>query len=146
MEINKLITEELEKFKLFSKYSPEKTLTENEIVLMEQTKTIPQQAYDLMIKGVNGNFGMGTSEKSIIDGINMLKSADDFYAMNDLFKNGKTPYGSFQDMIKGEFEFGKIKDFSDQDDLNKIADKLKKLTVQFNYGKNSYKRNFRLFI
>jgi hypothetical protein len=139
MEINKLITEELEKFKLFSKYSPEKTLTENEIVLMEQTKTIPQQAYELMVKGFGGP---GTNPNYIKDGINMLKSADDFYAMNDLFKKGGTGYNSFDDAIRKEFEFGKIKDFSNQDDLNKIADKLKKLTVQFNYGKNSESKDF----
>jgi len=142
MEINKLITEELEKFKLFSKYSPEKTLTENEIVLMEQTKTIPQQAYELMIKGAKGNFGMGTLEEPIKNGINMLNSADDFYAMNDLFKDKKTGYVSFQDMIKGEFEFGGIKDFSNEDDLREIADKLKELDVPHSYGKNDKPQDF----
>ena len=38
MEINKLIAEELEKFKLFTKYSPEKTLTENENFSSEELK------------------------------------------------------------------------------------------------------------
>jgi hypothetical protein len=139
MNIDKLVFEEIEKFKLFSKYSPKKTLTENEIVLSEQTKTTPQKSYELMISGAKGP---GTNPKKIIDGINQLKNASEFYELNSMFKDKKTGYNSFQDMIRGEFEFIGNERINNGYDLDIIAKKLKELSVPFTYGKKNLYKDF----
>jgi hypothetical protein len=65
MEINKLIAEELEKFKLFSKYSPEKTLTENETL-----SNVTQEQFDVM-----GDIDKKYQEKAIADAIKLTNKA-----------------------------------------------------------------------
>ena len=117
-------------------------LTERQLkVLVEQTtkQTIPLKAYQKMIDGASGS---GTNPKDIVDGINLLNTKDDFYAMNDLFKGGELKkYKSFDQMIRGEFEYGGILGlYTNEQDIKKITKKLKELGVPFNYGpKNLYK-------
>lgn len=117
-------------------------------VLSEQARTaqksIPALAYQKMIDGAAY---WGTDPKDIVDGINMLKSADEFYQMNDMFKDKKTGYKSFDEMIRKEFEYqkgddkAKIAD-SNREDLEKITKKLKSLGVPYNYGSKNYLRDF----
>jgi hypothetical protein len=124
-------------------------LTERQLkVLVEQTtkQTIPQKAYQKMIDGASGS---GTNPEDIVDGINLLNTADEFYAMNDMFKGGQLEkYKSFDQMIRGEFEYGRTLAFpmgifglaTNEPDIKKITKKLKDLGVPFNFGpKNLYK-------
>jgi hypothetical protein len=117
-------------------------LTERQLkVLVEQTtkQTIPQKAYQKMIDGA---WNSGTNPEDIVDGINLLNTKDEFYAMNDLFKLGDFKrYKSFDQMIRGEFEYGGILGlYTNEPDIKKITKKLKELGVPFNYGsKNLYK-------
>jgi peptidoglycan hydrolase-like protein with peptidoglycan-binding domain len=110
-------------------------------VLVEQTtkQTIPQKAYQKMIDGASGS---GTNPRDIVDGINLLNTNDEFYAMNDMFKGGHLKkYKSFDQMIRGEFEYGGILGlYTNEPDIKKITKKLKELGVPFNFGpKNLYK-------
>ena len=117
-------------------------LTERQLkVLVEQTKTqtIPQKAYLEMFHGI---FGRGTNPEWIIDALNLLNTKDEFYALNDLFKLGDfKKYKSFDQMIRGEFEYGGILGlYTNEPDIKKITKKLKELGVPFNFGpKNLYK-------
>ena len=117
-------------------------LTERQLkVLVEQTtkQTIPQKAYQKMIDGA---WNSGTNPEDIVDGINLLNTKDEFYALNDLFKLGDFKrYRSFDQMIRGEFEYGGILGlYTNEPDIKKITKKLKELGVPFNYGpKNLYK-------
>jgi hypothetical protein len=117
-------------------------LTERQLkVLVEQTtkQTIPQKAYQKMIDGA---WNSGTNPEDIVDGINLLNTKDEFYALNDLFKLGDfKKYRSFDQMIRGEFEYGGILGlYTNEPDIKKITKKLKELGVPFNYGsKNLYK-------
>jgi len=124
-------------------------LTERQLkVLVEQTtkQTIPQKAYQKMIDGASGS---GTNPEDIVDGINLLNTKDEFYAMNDMFKGGQLEkYKSFDQMIRGEFEYGSTLAYpmgifglaTNEPDIKKITKKLEKLGVPFNFGpKNLYK-------
>lgn len=117
-------------------------------VLSEQARTIQQSipavAYKKMIDGAAY---WGTDPEDIVDGINMLNSADEFYQMNDMFKDKKTGYRSFDEMIRGEFEYStgddktKVAD-SNREDIEKITKKLKSLGVPYNFGSKNYLEHF----
>jgi hypothetical protein len=100
-------------------------------------------AYRKMIDGASG---WGTDPKDIIDGINMLTSADEFYQMNDKFKDGKTGYKSFDEMIRNEFEYqrgddnNKVAD-SNKEDIKQIIKKLSSWGIKYTLGKsNEYEK------
>ena len=113
-------------------------------VLMEQ-KSVDNvaQAYDLMVQG---SAGTGTSPSKIKKGLNLLKTADDFYKLNDMFKDNKSGYGSFDEMIKGEFELGSILGlgFNNKQDMKDVMNTLKTLKVPFTLGKDKLYKDFAL--
>lgn len=78
---------------------------------------------------VDGSSIMGTEPQKIVDGFNMIKDLKEFNRLLTLFKDKKTGYPTFTEMIRGEFES------DNQDDLNKIIKKLNDLT--FNISKNT---------
>jgi hypothetical protein len=76
------------------------------VVISEQVSELEQRAqnaYKLMIGGASGP---GTNPKKIRAGMDILTTADEFYRMNSLFKDKKTGYKSFDEMIRGELESG----------------------------------------
>jgi hypothetical protein len=126
-------------------------LTESELVRLV-SKVISEQAqtdnisksYDLVIKGAKGNFGrFGTHPRHIIGGLSLLKNGEEFYKLNDMFKDKKTGYGSFDEMIRGEFEYTQEGAADDnRGDLKQITDLLKKWGVKYNYGKENVLEKF----
>lgn len=113
-------------------------LTERQLnFLREQKQDVVQQAYELM---VSGSHGPGTDPDKIVRGIDMLKTKDEFYTLNDMFKDKRTDYDSFDKMIKGEFTFSAP--FDNLDDMKKVTTKLEQLGVPFGYGSKNRYRDF----
>jgi hypothetical protein len=119
-----IITEELGYMKYLLGYQRGVVISEQEIgeapvnpPISKKEKNV-QAAYQLMIDGADGRFGMGTEVQKIIDGINMIKSEDELDRLFTLFKDKKTGYSDFSEMIRGEFES------DNQKDLDKIVSKL----------------------
>lgn len=74
------------------------------VVISEQVSESEQRAknaYQLMIDGASG---WGTNPKKIRAGMDILTTRDEFYRMNSLFKDKKTGYESFDEMIRNELE------------------------------------------
>ena len=127
-------------------------LTESELVCLvskvisEQAQTDSiSKAYQYMIKGAKGESWGGTRPKDIISGLSLIKTPEEFYKLNDTFKDKKTGYGSFDEMIRGEFELGSIIGFgfNNKNDMKKVLEKLKELKVPYTLEDHLYK-NFKL--
>ena len=112
-----IITEELGYMKYLLGYQRGVVISEQANPISKKEKNV-QAAYQLMIDGADGRFGMGTEVQKIIDGINMIKSEDELDRLFTLFKDKKTGYSDFSEMIIGEFES------DNQKDLDKIVSKL----------------------
>ena len=112
-----IITEELGYMKYLLGYQRGVVISEQAKPISKKEKNV-QAAYQLMIDGADGRFGMGTEVQKIIDGINMIKSQDELNRLFTLFKDEKTGYSDFGEMIRGEFES------DNQKDLDKIVSKL----------------------
>jgi hypothetical protein len=86
---------------------------------------------------VNAVVGLGTDEKSILSAIKKIKNLYQFYQFLDLFKDKKTGYSDFFEMINQEYE----KD-NTQDVVNLIV-ALQKIDVPTtaNFGKNHFGMN-----
>jgi hypothetical protein len=112
-----IITEELGYMKYLLGYQRGVVISEQAKPISKKEKNV-QAAYKLMIDGADGRLGMGTEVQKIIDGINMIKSEDELDRLFTLFKDKKTGYNDFSEMIKGEFES------DNQKDLDKIVSKL----------------------
>jgi hypothetical protein len=100
-------------------------------VLLEGKKDNPEKrvksSYQLMIDGAAGG---GTNPKHIISGIKKLKNKEEFYRLNYLFKDNKTGYKSFNEMIKGEFEYVKIFGLNNSDDFETLKKEFNRLGVE----------------
>jgi hypothetical protein len=125
-------------------------LTESDLTkivkrVLQEQKSVDNvsQAYDLMVQG---SAGTGTSPSKIKQGLNLLKTADDFYKLNDMFKDKKSGYGSFDEMIKGEFELKSILGlgFNNKQDMKDVMNTLKTLKVPFTLGKDKLYKDFAL--
>ena len=92
-----IITEELGYMKYLLGYQRGVVISEQAKPISKKEKNV-QAAYQLMIDGADGRFGMGTEVQKIIDGINMIKSQDELNRLFTLFKDEKTGYSDF-DMI-----------------------------------------------
>jgi len=103
--MNKKILNEIDQMKYLFSYKrgviiSEQTTPSTSLSPSEQRA---QNAYQLMIDGASG---MGTNPKKIRAGMDILTTSDEFYRMNTLFKDKKTGYESFDEMIRGELESG----------------------------------------
>jgi hypothetical protein len=87
-----------------------------------------KNVYKLMIKGSEG---LGSEPNLIVNGINSLTSDDEFYRLNTMFKDKKTGYSSFDEMINGEFEYSKSKKIDNEPQFNSIIYKLSFLGVDY---------------
>lgn len=82
MNIDKIISEEIEKFKLFSKYFPKKTLTENEKLISEQTNNVGADVGEIMRELNNFN----SDEQKIVNIVSKYKTAADLKNFLDQYK------------------------------------------------------------
>jgi hypothetical protein len=101
-----------------------------------QSEKRSQDAYKLMIDGASG---WGSRPDLIVNGVNLLTTAVEFHRMNTLFRDKKTGYNSFDEMINGEFEYGRIERLDNTKQLNLINKKLNQLGVRYNI---SYSKSF----
>ena len=106
-------------------------------VLMEGKNETPgkrvKDAYNLMIDGASGS---GTNPKKIVSGIKKLKSKEEFYRLNYLFKDKKTGYKSFNEMITSEFGYIKLFGMSNTEDFKAIQKEFDRLGVEYEDVKN----------
>ena len=116
-----IITEELGYMKYLLGYQRGVVISEQEIgeapknpPISKKEKNV-QAAYQLMIDGAEN---WGTDPQKIVNAINMIKSEDELDRLFTLFKDKKTGYSDFSEMIRGEFES------NNQKDLDKIVSKL----------------------
>jgi hypothetical protein len=114
-------------------------ITENQykrlLVEQSQSEKRAQNAYKLMIDGASG---LGSEPDLIVNGLNSLTNSDEFYRMNTLFNDGKTGYKSFDEMINGEFEYGRIERLNNKKQLDSIKKKLNQLGVKYNISYSTY--------
>ena len=105
-------------------------------VLLEQNNPNIQKAYNEVIKGAN--YPLGTSKDTILGAFNYIKTVEDFHTLRLMFKDKKTGYGSFEEMINEEY------DRLDFDDIIKLQEKLYSIGVilDFSYGGNGIGTNF----
>ena len=104
-------------------------------VLLEQNNPNIQKAYNEIIKGAN--YPLGTSKDTILRAFNYIKTAEEFHKLRLMFKDKKTGYGSFEEMINEEY------DSLDYNDIIKLQEKLYSIgvTLDFSYGENGFGSN-----
>ena len=105
-------------------------------VLLEENNPNIQKAYNEIIKGVN--YPLGTSKDTILGAFNYIKTVKDFHTLRLMFKDKKTGYVSFEEMINEEY------DRLDYNDIIKLQEKLYSIGVilDFSYGANPFGTKF----
>ena len=105
-------------------------------VLLEQNNPNIQKSYNEIIKGAN--YPLGTSKDTILGAFNYIKTVEDFHTLRLMFKDKKTGYGSFEEMINEEY------DRLDYNDIIKLQEKLYSIGVilDFSYGANPFGTKF----
>jgi hypothetical protein len=101
-------------------------------ILLEQSNPNIQKAYNEIVNGAK--YWMGTDKTKILNSFNYIKNIDDFKILISMFKDKRTGYGSFEEMVNEEY------DMFDFNDLVKLKDKLSSIGVilLFNIAKNNY--------
>lgn len=106
MKNKKLIREDIESIKFMMNYDPRKTLTENREILNEIdfNETNQKIANDLWLAST----GVGTNPEQIVNSISQIKTAEQFFDVQNKFvakstRNGST-YKGIADMINYEFQ------------------------------------------
>jgi hypothetical protein len=99
-------------------------------VLLEQSNSNIQKAYNEIINGAK--YLMGTDKTKILKAFDYIKNVQDFKTLISMFKDKRTGYGSFEEMINKEY------DRQDFKDIIKLRDKLYSIGVNlsFNSGEN----------
>ena len=99
-------------------------------VLLEQSNPNIQKAYNEIVDGAK--YWMGTDKTKILKAFDYIKNVQDFKTLISMFKDKRTGYGSFEEMINKEY------DRQDFKDIIKLRDKLYSIGVNlsFNSGEN----------
>jgi hypothetical protein len=107
-------------------------ITESQYKLLIN-ETDLNQIYNDMVDGATT--WRGTLENKITKAVEAITSIDEFYKLNDMFKDKKSGYGTFADMVRGEF------DKLDSSYVERIKKKLDQLKVpyQINWDKFIFK-------
>ena len=114
--------------KILIKESKYKVLLEQGFEMMEPSPTT--KAYNEIINGAK--YWMGTDKTKILKAFDYIKNVQDFKTLISMFKDKRTGYGSFEEMINKEY------DRQDFGDIVKLRDKLYSIGVNlsFNSGEN----------
>ena len=108
-------------------------ITESQLskILIEQNTFIIKDTYRHIVDAVAG---IGTNPDGVLSALGNIKNQNDFKTLISLFKDKKTGYSSFDEMINGEY------DRLNYDDVKKISDKLYLIGVDAIYSasKNRY--------
>ena len=88
-------------------------------VLLEQNNPNILKAYNEIIKGAE--YPLGTAKDTILKAFDYIKNSSEFHTLRSMFKDKKTGYSSFEEMINEEY---------DRFDYNDII-KLQEMTTMF---------------
>jgi hypothetical protein len=118
-------------------------ITESQLskILTEQTINNIQTAYNEIVDAVAG---IGTDPDGVLNALGNIKNQNDFKLLVLLFKDKKTGYSSFDEMINGEYER------DNYNDIKKLENQLLKIGVHSSYedgesylGRNLFLGNFK---
>ncbi len=100
-------------------------------ILLEQNNPNIVKAYNEIVKGSKG---IGTDKDAILGALNYIKNSSEFHTLRSMFKDKKTGYSSFEEMINEEY------DRFDYNDIIKLQEKLYSIGVVLNFkrGKNKF--------
>ena len=84
-----------------------------------------EKAYNEIVAGAK--YWMGTNKTRILKAFDYIKNKQDFEKLKSMFKDRKTGYGSFEEMVKEEY------DMFDTNDIEKLSTKLRSIGVVFNF-------------
>jgi hypothetical protein len=101
-------------------------------LLLEQNNPNIVKAYNEIIKGAK--FPLGTAKDAILKAFDYIKNSSEFHTLRSMFKDKKTGYSSFEEMINEEY------DRFDYDDIIKLQEKLYSIGVglHFRRGENNF--------
>jgi hypothetical protein len=108
--------------KILIKESQYKVLLEQGFEMMEPTT----DAYNEIVDGAK--YWMGTDKTKILKAFDYIKNVQDFKTLISMFKDKRTGYGSFEEMINKEY------DRQDFKDIIKLRDKLYSIGVILNFN------------
>jgi hypothetical protein len=126
--------------KILIKESQYKVLLEQSIPNTQNSSAVGntniQKAYSEIIKGAK--FILGTGKETILKAFDYIKNTQDFKTLLSMFKDKKTGYGSFEEMVNEEY------DRHDYSDIMTLRDKLYKIGVVLNFtsGENYVGNDF----
>jgi hypothetical protein len=83
-----------------------------------------QKAYNEIVDGAKY---WGTDKDKILKAFDYIKNKQDFETLISMFKDRRTGYGSFEEMVKEEY------DMFDSNDIEKLKTKLRSIGVVFNF-------------
>ena len=88
---------------------------------------------------VNAVAGWGTDPNGVLSALDNIKNQNDFKLLISLFKDKKTGYSSFDEMINGEYEG------DNYDDIVKLDNKLRQFGIIPTYDKSKNRFGLKLF-
>ena len=94
-------------------------------VLLEQSNPNIQKAYNEIVDGAK--YWMGTDKNKILKAFDYIKNIQDFKTLISMFKDKRTGYGSFEEMMNKEY------DTFDYGDIVRLRDKLYSIGVNFEF-------------
>ena len=116
-------------------------IKENQYGLLLEQLNISLKYNDI----VDASSGPGTDPDKILNALNNIKDVKEFKTLLSMFKDKKTGYGSFEEMVNQEY------DRFNYDDIVKLKDRLSSLGVivsfrksENNFGQNLFSGNFKI--
>ena len=113
-------------------------ITESQLskILTEQDNFIIKDTYKHIVNAVAG---IGTNPDGVLSALDNLKTQNDYKTLFSLFKDKKTGYSSFDEMINNEYEG------DNYDDIVKLDNKLRQFGIIPTYDKSKNRFGLKLF-
>ena len=113
-------------------------ITESQLskILTEQDNFIIKDTYKHIVNAVAG---IGTNPDGVLSALDNLKTQNDYKTLFSLFKDKKTGYSSFDEMINNEYEG------DNYDDIVKLDNKLRQFGIIPTYNKSKNRFGLKLF-
>ena len=113
-------------------------ITESQLskILTEQDNFIIKDTYKHIVNAVAG---IGTNPDGVLSALDNLKTQNDYKTLFSLFKDKKTGYSSFDEMINNEYEG------ENYDDIVKLDNKLRQFGIIPTYNKSKNRFGLKLF-
>ena len=113
-------------------------ITESQLskILTEQDNFIIKDTYKHIVNAVAG---IGTNPDGVLSALGNIKTQNDYKTLFSLFKDQKTGYSSFDEMINNEYEG------DNYDDIVKLDNKLRQFGIIPTYNKSKNRFGLKLF-